>query len=238
VTYDAHTKVGRSPDGTRTEPGRQPYGPHTDSGSQEPEILHALFVYGAATLRFMGKNRSGLGAVLRDIARGPERSSLFYWLYDSHDEIVQASLGRRIRWKPIAEHAGKLGLTDGDDKPPTAERVRQTWFGVRQEVAKQRALRASGLRPSLSLRAKRPPADWQPSSFTHPHAPLPTGSEHQGSQTAALAAVPPQQRPGLSPSAGTHQDSDQPAPGSIEAARQKANLRSSLRANGDPLHKR
>lgn len=200
--------------------------------------MHALFVYGAATLRFMGKSRSGLGAVLRDIARGPERSSLFYWLYDSHDEIVQASLGRRIRWKPIAAHAGKLGLTDGDDKPPTAERVRQTWFGVRREVAKQRALRASGLRPSLSLRAKRSPADWQPSSFTHPHAPLSTGSEHQGSQTAALAAVPPQQRPGSSPSAGTHQDSDQPAPGSIEAARQKANLRSSLRANGDPLHKR
>ena len=186
----------------------------------------------------MGKNRSGLGAVLRDIARGPGRSSLFHWLYDSHDEIVQASLGRRIRWKPIAAHASRLGLTDGDDKPPTAERVRQTWFGVRREVAKQRALRASAPRPSLSLRAKRPSADWQPSSFTHPHAPLPPGSEHQGSQTAALAADLRQQQPGPSAPVGTHQDSDQPAPGSIEAARQKANLRSSLKANGDPLHKR
>jgi len=163
---------------------------------------------------------------------------LFYWLYDNHDEIVQASLGRRIRWKPIAAHAGKLGLTDGDDKAPTAERVRQTWFGVRKEVAKQRALRASGLRPSLSLRAKRPSADWQPSGFTHPHAPSPTGGEHQGSQTAVLAAALRQQQPGSSPPTGTHQDSDQPAPGSIQAARQKANLRSSLRANGDPLHKR
>ena len=185
----------------------------------------------------MGKSRSGLGAVLRDIARGPERSSLFHWLYDSHDEIVQASLGRRIRWKPIAAHAARLGLTDGDDKPPTAERVRQTWFGVRQEVAKQRALRASGLRPSLSLRPRRPSADWQPSSVS-PNAPLPPGSEHQGSQAAVLAAGLRQQQPGSSASDGTHQDSDQPAPGSIEAARQKANLRSSLKANGDPLYKR
>jgi len=183
----------------------------------------------------VGKNRTGRGVVLKNIARGPERSSLFYWLYDLHDQIVQAAIGRRIRWEPLQAQAIELGLTDGANKPPTAERVRQTWYFVRKEVVKQRALRvAAGNRLSLTARAKRAPATWLPPALTHSNAPPPSGGVHQDGQPAAL---PPSQSGSLPP-AGATQDSSRPAPGSIEAARQMANLRSGLKANGDPLHKR
>lgn len=186
----------------------------------------------------MSKKQSGLGAILKAVAQGPERSSLFYWFCDNHDVFAGASAGQRIIWEPLLKHFSELELQDGDGKTPTAETARKTWLKARKDVARRRALRAASTTAAVLPRLKRAPADWQPSSFAHPHAPSPTGGEHQDSQTAALAADLRQQQPGPSPPVGTHQDSDQPAPGSIEAARQKANLRSSLKANGDPLHKR
>jgi len=186
----------------------------------------------------VGKNRTGRGVVLKNIARGPERSSLFYWLYDLHDQIVQAAVGRRIRWEPIQAQAIELGLTDGANNPPTAERARQTWYFVRKEVVKQRALRvAGGNRPSLTARAKRAPATWLPPALAQSNAPPPSGGVHQDGQWAALPPVLPRQPEPPAP-AGPSQDSSRPAPGSIEAAWEKLNLRSGLKANGDPLYKR
>ena len=142
----------------------------------------------------MGKNRTGLGAVLKNIARGPERSPLFHWLYDNHDAIVQAAVGRRIRWEPIQAQVIQLGLMDGTNKPPTAERVRQTWFVARKEVAKQRALRISGAnRPALLARAKRAPTDWLPPALAQPNAPPPPGGVHQDGRPAALPSGLPVQ---------------------------------------------
>jgi len=186
----------------------------------------------------VGKNRTGRGVVLKNIARGPERSSLFYWLYDLHDQIVQAAIGRRIRWEPLQAQAIELGLTDGANKSPTAERVRQTWYFVRKEVVKQRALRvAGGNRPSLTARAKRAPATWLPPALAQSNAPPPLGGVHQDGQSAALPPVLPRQPEPPAP-AGPSEDSSRPAPGSIEAAWEKLNLRSGLKANGDPLYKR
>ena len=186
----------------------------------------------------MSKKQSGLGAILKAVAQGPERSSLFHWFCDNHDAFAGASAGQRIIWEPLLQHFSELELQDGDGKTPTAETARKTWLKARVDVARRRAVQAASTTVAVLPRLKKAPADWQPSSFTHPYAPSPTGGEHQGSQTAALAAGPRQQPPGSSASEGTHQDSDEPVPGSIEAARQTANLRSSLKANGDPLYKR
>ena len=150
---------------------------------------------------------------------------------------MQAAVGRRIRWEPIQVQAVELGLTDGTNKPPTVERVRQTWYFVRKEVVKQRALRVGGNRPSLTTRVKRAPATWLPPALAQPNAPPPSGGVHQDGQSAALPPVLPRQ-PEPPALAAASQDSSRPAPGSIEAARQKANLRSGLKANGDPLYKR
>ena len=182
----------------------------------------------------MGKKRPGLGAVLKTIARGPERSSLFYYLYDNHDEIVRASAGRRIRWEPLAADFSNLALTDGDGKPATPATARKTWGKVRNEVRKQRTYRATGILPVAGSRQKKLPADWRPSGFAQPHAPSPSGNEHQGSPSTALPAVP-HHRP-ASPATTEPAAGDQrPAPGSFAAARELLNLRSGRKANGEPV---
>ena len=60
----------------------------------------------------MSKSPAGLAAVLQAITRGPQRSSLFYWLYDHHDALVEAVAGRPIRWAPLCREFADLGLTD------------------------------------------------------------------------------------------------------------------------------
>ncbi len=185
----------------------------------------------------MGKCRTGLDDVLKNIVEGPQRSTLFYWLVEHHDEIAQAAAGRSIRWEPLRVRFAELGLTDGDGKPATAETSRLTWFKVRKEVLKHRTLRATGMLPRPAATPPRPPANWMPPGLTQQNAASPSGGVHQGGQTAALPPVLPRQPEPPAP-AGPSQDSSRPAPGSIEAAWEKLNLRSGLKANGDPLYKR
>ncbi len=191
----------------------------------------------AATLLTMSKKRTGLGVILKAIARGPERSALFYYLYDNHDDIVRAAIGRRIRWEPLAASLKDLALLDGVGGPPTAQTVRKTWWKVRKEILKHRTLRATGMLPRSAAKPKRPPADWVPPALVQPNAPPSSGGVHQDGQSAALPPVLPRQPEPPAP-AGPSQESSRPAPGSIEAAWEKLNLRSGLKANGDPLYKR
>ncbi len=187
----------------------------------------------ACDRQVMGKKRSGLGAVLNTIARGPERSSLFYYLYDNHDEIVRASAGRRIRWEPLAADFSNLELTDGDGKPATAATARKTWGKVRNEVRKQRALRATGMLPVAAPRSKKLPADWRPSGYPKPNAPSPTGDEHQGSPPAALPAAL-QQQPAPPATLDTPQGTRRPGR-SLDRVRELMNARSGRKPNGEPL---
>ena len=187
----------------------------------------------------MGKCRTDLDAILKDIVEGPQRSTLFYWLVEFHDEIAQAAAGRFIRWEPLRVRFAELGLTDGDGKPATAETARTTWFKVRKEVRKRRTLHATGMLSRPAAGPPRPPANWMPPGLAQQNAASPPGGAHQDGQPAALLALLPSQQQSAPPSSTeASQDSSRPAPGSIEAARQKANLRSGLKANGDPLYKR
>ena len=188
----------------------------------------------ACDRQVMGKKRPGLGAVLQIVARGPERSSLFYYLYDNHDEIARASAGRRIRWQPMAARLNELDLTDGHGKPATAEATRQTWIKVRKEVRKQRSLRATGMLPVAAPRPKKLPADWRPSGYLEPNAPSPTGDEHQGSSPAALPAVPHQWP--ATPTTTPEMPKGTRRPGSsLDRVRELMNARSGRKPNGEPL---
>jgi hypothetical protein len=185
----------------------------------------------------MSKKRTGLGVILKVIARGPERSPLFYYLYDNHDDIVRAAIGRRIRWEPLAASLKDFALLDGAGGLPTAQTVRKTWWKVRKEILKHRTLRSTGMLPRSAVKPKRPPADWLPPALAQSNAPPRLEGVHRDGHSAALPPALPRQPEPPAP-AGASQDSSRPAPGSIEAARQTANLRSGLKANGDPLYKR
>jgi len=139
----------------------------------------------------MSKRRKSLKAIVRAIDQTPDRSSLFWWLFDIHDEILSRKRGKRIIWAPIAAEAAALGLTDRDNKPASPEVARLTWYRVRQEVARRRALEPVAVMPARH-QPSRAPANWQPPVARSPPEARPA---HAGPAAASVPSRPPQSSP-------------------------------------------
>lgn len=78
--------------------------------------------------------------VSRSAAQGrARRSPLFRWLILRHDAFAAMLREYPASWNAIADALATLGVTDGQGKAPTAERVRKTWWDARQRVLAQRA---------------------------------------------------------------------------------------------------
>ena len=82
------------------------------------------------------KSDTELDEVVRFLASGSHgrgrRSPLYRWL-NVRAEAFQTMLHEmQPTWQAVAEALAAQGLVDGAGKPPTAERVRQTWLKVRQ----------------------------------------------------------------------------------------------------------
>jgi hypothetical protein len=73
-------------------------------GRATPRTPNGWRGFGASTI-----NRKGLRAVLREIAYSADRSALFWWMVEHHDELAHAAQGRRLRWKPLCERFAALG---------------------------------------------------------------------------------------------------------------------------------
>ena len=67
----------------------------------------------------MAKTQPGLTDVLKEIGRGPGRSTLFYYLVEHHDQLIREWAGSSIRWASLVARFESLGLTDRDGKTPT-----------------------------------------------------------------------------------------------------------------------
>ena len=59
----------------------------------------------------MSKNASPLNQILRAVAKGRQRSALFWFLYQHHDEILTAAKGK-LSWQHLVAEFRDLGLTD------------------------------------------------------------------------------------------------------------------------------
>jgi hypothetical protein len=59
------------------------------------------------------------------------RSPVFDWLDEKYLEIVRLNVGRRIAWKPVAEHLATIEVHDGSGKPPTTRRLANIWLAVK-----------------------------------------------------------------------------------------------------------
>jgi hypothetical protein len=140
--------------------------------------------------------------VLERIARPNTRSSLFWWLFEHHDAVMQSAEGRRLDWKGLRATFESEGLTDLDGKPATMRTARMTWWRVRKEKARIDALRAAE-RAERERRAAANPRRDMPSQFrkgeygpplatTSPTAKLPATTERQaelGLQLSTAAGV-------------------------------------------------
>ena len=78
----------------------------------------------------MSNDRKGLRAVLREIAHSAERSPLFWWMVEHHDELAQAAEGRRLRWKQLCERFAGLGLTDVNERVASERTARDLVSGA------------------------------------------------------------------------------------------------------------
>jgi hypothetical protein len=90
-------------------------------------------------------------------ARGRGRHSpLYRWFRANHAHLLEAFETEAPSWASLAAALGESGLTDGDNKPPTAQGARTTWYRVRRDVAaKQQAQSLTTPRTTMASSQKQ-----------------------------------------------------------------------------------
>ena len=121
---------------------------------------------------------------LREAAMSGRRSALYRWMLANFDQFSStvAEAGRP-NWQALAVVFGEAGLRDRLGKAPSAEGTRQTWFLVRQAVAKTVA------RPDAMVQVPSRPVT---ASAERRPALLPSAAADE--RTVDLTVTPPRQR--------------------------------------------
>ena len=138
----------------------------------------------------MSRQPPSLKTVLSEIAKADDRSSLFWWMVEHHDEVVTAANGRRMQWRRLCVRFAELGLTDRTGKPATEKIARLTWFRARQEVVRVRELSAAAPSQPGAVFPSRMPKDWKPADYREPSAPQPPVASSQMVPSGARSATP------------------------------------------------
>jgi hypothetical protein len=136
----------------------------------------------------MPKSKRQLRVVLSALERSDERSPLFWWMLEHHDELLTAATSRRPRWVQLCVKFDTLGLKDGQGNTASPEAARRTWRNVREFAASSAATSLRKPRPKYPSRIS---PDWRPQIVPPPppiRAPLPTAP-------ASTAVVTPAGQP-------------------------------------------
>lgn len=108
----------------------------------------------------MTQRRRDTKAILRTVAQSEQRSPLFRWMVEHHDELVEASRLDRIHWANFCAEASKRGLTDTQGNAPTTATARKTWTRARRAVREAQAELTA--RPPKPVYPSRLPKGWVP----------------------------------------------------------------------------
>ena len=149
----------------------------------------------AVDLGGMKTKRAGVRAILTQVGQSADRSSLFHWMVEHHNELLANAKGRKMNWVELCVSFGTLGLTNQQGEIATERTARETWYRARKEVARLRAYAARhaatdfsdrSLMPSAAPAARRPtplPQSTIPLSSAakpQPNAPGPVGDTMRG----------------------------------------------------------
>jgi len=168
------------------------------------------FASEGVSLAPMTRRNRDTRAILKTIERSEERSPLFWWMVEHHDEMIQSAQGNRIRWAPFCAKAVERGLVDTRGRPPTERNARETWAQARRAVQEARAKLAA--RPPKPVYPSRM-AKWTPPAILEAIAagnPAVDGARAVGAHgapgpaakaTAMVARSPPP--PPVAPQGGT-----------------------------------
>ncbi len=119
----------------------------------------------------MKTKRMGVRAVLNQIEQSADRSTLFYWMSEHHDDLIAKAKGRKLRWVELCVTFAGLGLTNQHGEIATERTARETWYKVRKTVARKRADTASVAATDFPMRGStlpiatnrsRAPTTWHP----------------------------------------------------------------------------
>ena len=106
----------------------------------------------------MKTKRAGLRAILRKIEQPADRSSLFHWMVEHHDELLATANEARLAWADLCASFTELGLTNRDGQPASQKTARLTWYRARKVVADKQARAARKVATGLSPRSLMPSA--------------------------------------------------------------------------------
>jgi len=135
----------------------------------------------------MKTTRETLRAMRETIRRGPDRSSLYWWMVDHHADLIDEGVAAgRMPWRKLCRDFAAEGLTDGRGKAATPARAGKTWRDACVAVA------AAAERTKTAARENQPPplsrshSDWQPPIAETPLRPPALG--HPREEATALPA--------------------------------------------------
>jgi hypothetical protein len=97
-----------------------------------------------------------IAAAISGRRRRARHSKLFLWMREHFAELQADRSSGRADWVTAAEEFRKLGLTDRDGKPPSAQTARMTWSRVVREEEAERERATHSPKPSASEPAIKP----------------------------------------------------------------------------------
>ena len=117
-----------------------------------PRGIRVAFATDMGTLPGMETAGKSVKALFGIMATDGERSSLFWWFVENHDEFAQGCVTQRIRWSVMVEQAAALGLTNRAGAVPTPKIAKQTWQRAKKYVAGSRlkSITPSGDEPHVA----------------------------------------------------------------------------------------
>ena len=130
----------------------------------------------------MRTSKRKLNAMQTVISRGPDRSSLFWWMVDNHASLLAKGSRGRMPWKTLCVDFAADGLVDGSGKPATELRASRTWREACDEVRRRPPANATA--PG---QRSRPEGSWSP-----PTVPV---AEPSGHAVGPIQSLRPVERP-------------------------------------------
>ena len=126
----------------------------------------------AALERLAAINRAGRGHL-----------SPYRWMSRRHDAFAAMIDEKPPDWQALAQGFAELGMTTPDGKPLSSETLRNAWWRVRRDVAKERAKRVE---PGARVAVEQPAA---PVAAPKVEPPKPAKPDDDSDPMAALRRV-------------------------------------------------
>jgi hypothetical protein len=114
----------------------------------------------------MARQKRDTKAILKTIERSGDRSDLFWWMVEQHDEIIKKANGSRINWPSVCAAAAERGRMDRLGQPPSVMTAKKTWQRARKAVAASRTSEAA--QPPRPVYPSRVDKDWTPRNAPPP----------------------------------------------------------------------